>query len=255
MGREVKISLPINKIVSLVPSQTELLFDLGLGNKIVGRTKFCIHPKKEVEKVKIVGGTKTFHIDQIKKLQPDLIIGSKEENQKELIQSLEKDFPIWLSNIITLPDAIAMINSLSELLEVKEKGDHINDTISKRFSEIPKFNGKSVLYLIWSKPYMGVGNSTFINSLLENIGLKNVLSSYDRYPQLTDNQIVDLNPEYIFLSSEPFPFKTKHEILLKEILPDSRIIHVNGEMFSWYGSRLLQAPGYFKNLHSRLFKN
>ncbi len=253
MGREIEVSLPINKIVSLVPSQTELLFDLGLGSKMVGRTKFCIHPKKSVEKVQIVGGTKNFHIDQIRNLQPDLIIGNKEENQKELIHSLESDFPVWLSDIITFKDALEMIHSLTDLLDVRKQGGHIAESISQRFLEIPFFNSHSVLYLIWSKPYIGVGNSTFINSLLEMMGLKNVLSKTSRYPQLTDNQVIDLNPDFIFLSSEPFPFKAAHKKILQEILPNSQIIYVDGEIFSWYGSRLLQAPDYLKSLHSRLF--
>ncbi len=254
MGREIEISLPLERVISLVPSQTELLVDLGLASKIVAKTKFCIHPKQLLSKIPNIGGTKNFDLDKIRNLKPDLIIGNKEENSKDLIYELEKTHPIWLSDVITFEDALAMINSLSHLFDKGNRGNDIVNEIISQFNTLPDFNGQSVLYLIWSKPYMGVGSNTFIDSILKKIGLKNVLEGIERYPKLTDKQIVRFNPDYVFLSSEPFPFKIRHKEKLKELIPNSGIKFVNGEMFSWYGSRLLQAPDYFKMLFESLYE-
>ncbi|QNL20908.1 ABC transporter substrate-binding protein [Hyphobacterium sp. CCMP332] len=248
MGREIEISSPIERVISLVPSQTELLFDLGLASKIVGRTRFCIHPKQSVSRIPIIGGSKNFNLEKIRSLKPDLIIGNKEENKKDLILELEKSYPVWLSNVLTFEDSLVMIKSVSQLFEKCSKGNDLINRIIFQFNSIPDFNGHTVLYLIWSKPYMGVGTNTFINSILEKLGLKNVLQGIQRYPQLTDKQINRLKPDFVFLSSEPFPFKAKHKEKIKELTPNSSINFVNGEMFSWYGSRLLQAPNYFKLL-------
>lgn len=254
MGREIEISLPIERVISLVPSQTELLFDLGLASKIVGRTRFCIHPKQMLSKIPIIGGTKNIDLEKIRSLKPDLVIGNKEENKKDSILKLEKTCPVWLSNVLSFEDSLDMINSVSQLFDKSKKGNNINNEIISQFNSIPHFKGHTVLYLIWSKPYIGVGTNTFINSIIKKLGLKNVIQEKQRYPQLTDNQIKRLNPDFIFLSSEPFPFKEQHKEKIKKLTPNSSVKFVNGEMFSWYGSRLLQAPNYFKMLFKSIYE-
>lgn len=247
LNRTISIYYPPRRIVSLVPSQTELLFDLGLEEQIVGITKFCIHPFGKVKTKTKVGGTKNFRVDIIQDLKPDLIIGNKEENYEEGIRLLEKDFPVWMSDIVTLPDAFQMISSVGELTGTEMSASGLVNKIKDSFATIRKAAPKKVLYLIWKNPWMAAGGDTFIHSMLIEIGFTNALNQ-SRYPVLTDEQLKQLDPEAIFLSSEPYPFKPTHIAELKELLPNSNIQLVDGEMFSWYGSRLLKAAHYFNTL-------
>lgn len=249
LNRTISIRYPPRRIVSLVPSQTELLFDLGLDEQLVGTTKFCVHPSGKVKTKTKVGGTKNFRVDVIQDLKPDLIIGNKEENYKEGIRLLEKDFPVWMSDIVTLTDALQMISSVGELTGTEVVAGQLINKIRNSFAVIRKAAPQKVLYLIWKKPWMAAGTDTFIHSMLTEIGLTNALHQ-KRYPELTEEQLKQLAPDVIFLSSEPYPFKPPHIAELKELLPNSNIQLVDGEMFSWYGSRLLKAPNYFKNLNA-----
>ena len=247
LNNRIQVNYPPRRIVSLVPSQTELLFDLGLDEQIVGITKFCIHPSTKVKTKTKVGGTKNFRVDIIQNLKPDLIIGNKEENYEEGIRLLEKDFPVWMSDIVTLSDALQMISSVGELTGTETSASSLINKINDSFATIRKAAPTKVLYLIWKKPWMAVGTDTFIHSMLSEIGLTNVISK-SRYPELTDEQLIQLDPGVIFFSSEPYPFKATHLAKLKELWPNSNIQLVDGEMFSWYGSRLLKAPHYFNTL-------
>jgi ABC-type Fe3+-hydroxamate transport system substrate-binding protein len=250
MGREIDFNYPPQRIISLVPSQTELLYDLGLENQIIGITKFCVHPKSKVKAKTKIGGTKKIRFDVIESLHPDLIIGNKEENDKENITALEKSHPVWMSDIVTLKDALWMINTIGEVTGKTSESNTINNKIVSAFKTVNKKRVR-VLYLIWRNPWMGAGVETFIHNMLTEMGFVNVLQTA-RYPELTADQIKNLNPEYIFLSSEPYPFQEKHGMELKDNLPDSKISFVDGQMFSWYGSRLIQAPQYFNRLLARL---
>lgn len=247
MGRTVLLPRPPQRIVSLVPSQTELLNDLGLNTSVVGITKFCIHPSTWRNHKVIVGGTKNFQLDVIEKLKPDLILGNKEENSKEKIESLCERYPVWMSDIFNLDDALVMIKAIATINEKSKEGEVIAQKIAKNFSELKKLAMKSVLYLIWREPWMTVGKNTFIDAMLESIGLRNIVKD-QRYPAITLEEMKQLSPQYVFLSSEPYPFKDIHQRELKKTLPESKIILVDGEMFSWYGSRLIKAPDYFRTL-------
>ena len=248
IGSQVSFTYPPERIVSLVPSQTELLADLGLESQIVGVTKFCIHPNGLQQTKTIIGGTKNFLFDVIDDLKPDLIIGNKEENYIEGIEKLKKKYAVWLSDVVTLSDAYSMISSLGKLTNTEEKALLIRNEITERLQSVKRKPACSVLYLIWRKPWMAVASATFINSILTMLNLKNVLENATRYPQLSTEQIAELRPDLIFLSSEPYPFREEHVNELKKISPSSRIILVDGEMFSWYGSRLLKAADYFNRL-------
>jgi len=243
---EVQFSYPPQRIISLVPSQTELLYDLGLGDRVVGITKFCERPASWYKKKTKVGGTKKLNLDVIDSLHPDLIIGNKEENDKESIEFLQKRYSVWMSDIVTLEDALGMINGIGDLTNSIEKSEAIKSQIVRAFSKLKKHKG-SVLYLIWRNPWMGAGKDTFIDTMLDQMGLTNVLSS-TRYPELSEVQIKELNPDHIFLSSEPYPFKKKHFSELQDIFPHSRLTLVDGQFFSWYGSRLIGAPAYLNSL-------
>jgi ABC-type Fe3+-hydroxamate transport system substrate-binding protein len=236
------------RIISLVPSQSELLWDLGLRSELVGITKFCIHPTEMFKTVERIGGTKTLNIKKIRLLKPDLIIGNKEENEQSQITELQKEFPVWMSDIYNLEDSLSMIQNVGEIVNRVEEANAIKTTIETSFLNLNKTN-QSVLYLIWNNPYMAAGKATFIGDMLFKMGLNNVLAdSNARYPELSMNEIKQLNPELIYLSSEPFPFNEKYVLEFQTKFPNSKIMVVDGEIFSWYGSRLLQSVNYFNQL-------
>ena len=237
------------RIVSLVPSQTEYLHDLGLEEEVVGITKFCIHPSTWRKTKTLVGGTKNISIDKVRALQPDLILGNKEENTKEDIEKLKSIAPVWMSDIYTLEDGLAMMQLLGELTGKEKEASSIIQTIKTQFKELTKFQGThrgSVLYLIWDNPLIGVASNTFIDDLLNKAGFVNVLSELTRYPTLTN--LENIHPTHVFLSSEPFPFQEKHLQKFQDLFPTATIQLVEGELFSWYGSRLLKSVAYLKKL-------
>lgn len=240
------------RIVSVVPSQTELLYTLGLNNEVVGITKFCVHPNSWYKNKTRVGGTKTLDIEQIKKLNPTLILANKEENVKEQIEALRDVCPVYVSDINTFDDALMMMDVIGQWTNRHEMARELIEQLRFQATQyLQKPDPRSVLYLIWQKPYMAAGTNTFIHTMLKVGGWKNSVP-LSRYPELTEEQIRTLNPGLVFLSSEPFPFKLKHIQELQTILPEAKIMLVDGEMFSWYGSRLLHSFNYFKTLHEKL---
>ena len=258
LNRTLSFSSYPKRIISLVPSQTELLFHLGLDKKVVGVTKFCIYPTDWKTRKTIVGGTKNIKIDLIKELNPDLIIANKEENDEDSLRKLMPIFPVWISDIKRLEDAFQMILSVGRITNSESTSFTWTEKIKKQFkilSLLPK-QPRSVAYLIWHNPLMSVNQDTFIHSLLELNQWDNCFKDkLNRYPEITEEELVDFNPEMVFLSSEPFPFKDKHIDRFKQLLPDSRVVLVNGEYFSWYGSRLVDSPAYFSSLHKFLLPN
>ncbi len=249
MGREVTLSNLPQRIVSLVPSQTELLFDLGLGDRIVGVTKFCIHPKAQVKSKTIVGGTKNFKFDIIDQLQADLIIGNKEENYKEGVEQLQATYPVWMSDIYTLDDSLEMMQQLGTLTGTEAKAADLIQTIKIGFENLqPATPTIKTAYFIWRSPYMAVGGNNFIDSILQQCGFENVFSNLDRYPEISPEQLQQADPKLILLSSEPYPFKEKHIAEFQELCPQATIKVVDGEMFSWYGSRLAKVPAYLQGV-------
>ena len=254
MGNEIVLPGKPLRIVSLVPSQTELLFDLGLENHIIGLTRFCIHPKGKVEAVTKIGGTKKFDLEKIIDLNPDLIIGNKEENYKEGIEDLQKQFPIWMSDIKNIYDALFMIQSIGELTGKEEEAYHLAYKIKKGFKDyIPPYRLRAA-YLIWKNPYMTIGDDTFIQEMLKIAGFDNVFSSKKRYPVVSEEDIKASIPDIIFLSSEPYPFVEKHLEEFRQLCPDTLVILVDGEMFSWYGSHLQYSVSYFKTLEKNIIQ-
>jgi ABC-type Fe3+-hydroxamate transport system substrate-binding protein len=240
------------RIVSLVPSQTELLYDLGLGDRVVGITKFCIHPDEWFRNKERIGGTKNVKIDKIRSLNPDLIIGNKEENTLEDIEKLRAIAPVWMSDIFTLKDAYDMIKGIGEVCNVPNKSQALINKIQHNFAQLKLTKqSKNVLYLIWKDPYMAAAENTFINHIItQQLGLENVLKGKKRYPVVEPKEIE--SPNLIFLSSEPYPFKEKHITELENTFPNATVVLVDGEFFTWYGSRLLNAPSYFDDLLNRL---
>lgn len=244
LGRTVDLPKVPERIISVVPSITELLFDLGLGDKIVGRTKFCIHPQAALSKPKI-GGTKTLNLKAIRGLQPDLIIANKEENTKDAIDSLSADFPCYVSDIQTVDDALQMIHDMGVICSCHEKAEALIAEIINAKPVIPS-KLASAVYLIWKNPYMSVGGDTFISDMMRYAGFQNLLSDELRYPELNVADLTKLEPDYVLLSSEPYPFKEKHIEEIKAILPKTKPLLVDGEWYSWYGSKMLKAFSSFR---------
>jgi ABC-type Fe3+-hydroxamate transport system substrate-binding protein len=248
LNRTLHFSNPPKRIVSLVPSQTELLVDLGLRDQLVGVTKFCVHPTSLRKETSVVGGTKEIHLEKIKALCPDIIICNKEENTKEIVEACSSIAPVWVSDIYTIEDSLEMITMLGEIFNVSEKASEIVTSISsekKKFLEFVQNKPvKKVAYLIWNNPYMAAGTNTFIHTLLQLNRFENIISE-PRYPEISMDLLK--KADLILLSSEPFPFKDSHAKVLQEAL-QKPVIVVDGEYFSWYGSRLRKAFAYFNTL-------
>ena len=243
------------RIVSLVPSQTELLYDLGLEDSIVGITKFCVHPCHFKSTKKIIGGTKKVHFEKIRLLQPDIIIANKEENTKEIVEELSKICPVWVTDIITINDNLKMIEDFGQLFNKRIEAHKWIDKINFALTDFKQFisnkSSQKVAYFIWANPYMVAGNNTFINEMLKLNNFNNIYENREeRYPEVIIQKMrIQGDPDLVLLSSEPFPFTDEHAFELGRFTHHAKIVFVDGEMFSWYGSRLLKAFQYFKLLH------
>ncbi|MAD96904.1 MAG: cobalamin-binding protein [Flavobacteriaceae bacterium] len=245
------IASPPKRLISLVPSLTELLIDLGLEDRVVGVTKFCVHPSRIRKTKSVVGGTKHVKFDNVKELAPDLILCNKEENTQEIVENCEQIAPTYVSDIVTLNDLYALIQDLGVICGIQEKSTALVRKLTALYDAFRKESLTKpqipVAYFIWQSPYMVAGHGTFIHQMLLLCNFKNVFENRARYPEIQLDEIPE-ETAIILLSSEPFPFSEKHVSRFKESLPTKKIAIVNGEYFSWYGSRLLKAIDYFKRL-------
>ncbi len=250
LDRNLQLNDIPRRIVSLVPSQTELLVDLGLEKYIMGITHFCIHPAFLKQIKTRVGGTKKVNLRKIKELEPDIILCNKEENTKEMVEALEKIAPVHISDISDLEDAYKLMADYGKILNCDELATTMINSIQKKADILQKLaktsRRRKVAYFIWNEPLMVVGNGTFINAMLELNNFENVFSQ-ERYPTTSFSELKDKQIDLCMLSSEPFPFKDEHKQRFIECSKSVKI--VNGEYFSWYGSRLMEAMDYFKEFH------
>lgn len=256
LGDTITLAARPQRIVSLVPSLTELLFELGLDTEIIGVTQFCIHPLAKCKSKTRIGGTKTLNIAQIRALEPDLIIGNKEENNKEDIDLLRQEFPVWISDISTLEDAMEAITAIGSMVDRAPEAAYLNFLINAGFTDLQTLALEQglkdrMVYLMWKDPYMMAGPDTFISDILMKSGLINVASA-NRYPELTLEELKVLNPDLVLLSSEPYPFGEKHIAAIKSVLPEAKVKLIDAEMISWYGSRLVKSVGYLFDFQKSL---
>lgn len=245
------------RIISLVPSQTELLYDLGLERNLVGITKFCVHPYHLKSTKKTVGGTKKVNYDKIRLLNPDIVICNKEENTLEMVEELRKICPVWVTNIITIEDNLKMIQDFGLVFNKRVESQKWIDKINFAYQDFRNFIKnkpiQKVAYFIWANPFMVAGGDNFINELLKLNKCQNIYEEKGRYPEVVIQKMrIQGDPEIIFLSSEPFPFKEEHAFEIGRFTHHAKIIFIDGEMFSWYGTRLLKAFDYFKVLQSKI---
>jgi len=241
------------RIVSLVPSQTEFLAAIGLDEEVIGITKFCVHPNHWFHSKQRIGGTKNIDIEKVRSLQPDLVIANKEENVLEQVRELEKIAPVWTSDIHSIEDALYMMQNIGALTGKTAEAISLIKTIEEKRVLLQKqINNKKkrlrVAYLIWKDPYMAAGGDSFIDTMLQACGWENCLGNRMRYPEISLSELQELQPDLILLSSEPYPFQRKHIAELEQVLPGTKIILANGEMFSWYGSRMADAFDYFRKM-------
>jgi len=242
LNRRLTFKEPPKRIISLVPSLTETLHFLNLDEEVVGITKFCVHPKEWKDSKTIIGGTKKVNFKKIKNLKPDLIIANKEENTKEEIEELIKNYPVYISNIKSFKDLENFNTDIGLITKEQEKAKTLNQSIKKVVCETQNFfnslGQNKVAYFIWQNPFMLAGKDTFINHILNHIGFENIANTLkSRYPEVSIN---DINPaDIILLSSEPYPFKKKHLKDYSVQFNNSNIFIVDGEVFSWYGPRIL----------------
>ncbi|MFN8281010.1 MAG: helical backbone metal receptor [Saprospiraceae bacterium] len=250
-GRTIALLHKPKRIVSTVPSITELLCDIGLDEQLVGRTKFCDSPQELVQKIPAYGGTKNLRVSDIIRLNPDLMISNKEENTASDITQLAEHIPVWVSDIHDLNSAIYAINEIGAMCGVQGTTTRLTSEIIKHaadHSNMRLSRNKRACYLIWKNPYMTVGSDTFIHQMMSFAGFDNIFGDCQRYPVTTIHEIVNRSPEVILLSSEPYPFKESDQKLFEGI----KAIFVNGKAFSWYGSRIAESFSYFCHLNSLL---
>ena len=252
MGRTVALPARPVRIVSLVPSQTELLFELGLDEEVVGITKFCVHPEEWFRSKRRVGGTKTVHRHIIDELQPDLIIANKEENTREQIEELASVYPVWISDITTVGHALQMIEQVGIITGRGAAAAELVGELAVGFAGLPVASKRlrKVAYYIWKDPWMCAGGDTFISDVISKMGWLNVCEHLPRYPEVNLQDLHALQPDLVLLSSEPYPFKDKHIEEITAAVPNAEVKLVDGEMFSWYGSRMRHAIPYLTMLAS-----
>ena len=255
LGRPIELQSTSKKIISLVPSITELLFDLSLDKEIVACTSFCVHPKEKVKNLVKVGGPKDFNLDKIRDIKPDLIIAVKEENNKDLVLEISKEFPLVVFDIVDVESAIKSIKSIGKIVGKEKEATLVLHDIDKEKENINSISRQleTALYLIWNKPMMSINAGTFISEMMHFSGFKNIFSeSRAAYPRVSKQEIDKYEPKYILLSSEPFSFTEKHRKVYQEQFPYAKVVLVDGEMFSWYGSRMIKAFRYFGNLRKSI---
>ena len=257
IGREISLKKTPERIISLVPSQTELLCDLALESQIVGITQFCVQPYHLKSVKTIVGGTKKVDFEKIKALEPDFILCNKEENTYDFLPKLEAIAPTYFSNVTSIDDTVHLISDLGTILNRRTESTNLIEKIEFKLAQFKNFiqnkETKKVAYFIWANPWMVAADETYINEMLRLNKFENIYANLSRYPKVEINRIrYEGDPEVIFLASEPYKFTDEHAIEIATYTNRSITVFADGQMFSWYGSRLLKAFDYFMELHKKL---
>jgi ABC-type Fe3+-hydroxamate transport system substrate-binding protein len=240
------------RIVSLVPSITELLADLGLDDQVVGLTRFCELPEGWKRRKPIVGGTKNVDVERVRALRPDLVIANREENVREEVEALSAFTAVHVTEVSTVGQGLAMIREVGRLVGRGDAADALAAEIEAGFDRIESRELLPTAYLIWRNPYMSVGGDTFISDVMARGGFANVFGHEGRYPEVTPAGLTEAGAEVILLSSEPYPFKESHAGELRGAVSRPPVELVDGRLFSWYGSRMLHMPAYLRALRDRV---
>lgn len=252
-GQTLTLTVPPRRVVSLVPSLTELLAYFSLDESVVGLTRFCTRPAAWKARKQIVGGTKNVHLDRVRALVPDLVLANLEENTREDVEALEREMPVFVTDVCSVPAACEMIRQVGRLTGCALQADSLASEIDAGFAGLaaPRPPLRAA-YLIWRDPYMTVGHDTFIHDVLARGGFLNAFGDQTRYPAVTPEDLMAAHLDVLLLASEPFPFQEKHLDAVRAFLPKTPLRIVDGELFSWYGARLLYTPAYLERLHREL---
>ncbi len=240
------------RLVSLCPSLTELVFELGLGDRLVGITEYCVRPPEGVPRIEKVGGTKDPKVERIKELQPDLVLLNEEENRREDADALDTlGIATHTSFPRTVEEVAATVRELSARLGVAPAGQRVANGIDVALERArAATRGQRPVrfaYLIWRKPWMTAAEGTYVSSLLEAAGGDNVVGPCPtRYPSISGAQLASADPCAVLLSTEPFPFQPKHvaELAAATELAPCRFRIVDGELLSWHGARTAAGLDY-----------
>ncbi|WP_413513290.1 ABC transporter substrate-binding protein [Myroides odoratus] len=258
LGCEHTFEQTPKRIVSLVPSQTETLFDLGLEDEIVGITQACIYPYHLRATKTVVGDLTKVDVEQIKLLQPDIIIVNKEETSTAIIESIQAICPVWVTDVKTLDENIKMIEAFGILFNKRTEARKWIDKIYFGQKDLMDFvsskPGYKAAYFVGKDPFLVAGDSTFIHELLTLNKFENVYASRaEKYPEVEVRKIrIQGDPELVFLSSVPYPFEEEDAFEIGRFTHHGKTIFVDGEMFSWFGTHVCKAFAYFKQIHNRL---
>ncbi|MFN3596812.1 MAG: helical backbone metal receptor [Rubricoccaceae bacterium] len=242
------------RIVSLVPSLTELLAVLGLDDETVGLTRFCVHPEGWKTRKTVVGGTKNVRLDRVAALRPDLVVANREENVREQVETLAATAPVALTDVPDVPAALATIRALGRLAGRPAAAEALAADLAARFEALAAGRAAPLraLYLIWRGPWMAAGGDTIIHDVLARGGFANVLADRPRYPELPPDAFAALRPDVVLLPSEPYPFREAHRAEVAALAPGAAVVLADGEAFSWYGPRLARAPDELARLRAVL---
>jgi ABC-type Fe3+-hydroxamate transport system substrate-binding protein len=246
------------RIVSLCPSLTELVFDLGRGEELVGRTKFCIHPADRVGAVEKVGGTKNPKVARIVELAPDIVLLNEEENRREDAEALEASgIRCHVSFPRNAAETATMVRSIAAAIDASAEGERIARDIERRHRRVTDAARSRepirFAYLIWRNPWMAANADTFVSAMLADAGGINVFGQTpERYPTITPEDLEAANPDAVLLSTEPFPFKESHADELSALtrITRGRFRIVDGELLSWHGSRTPSGIDYAEQVIS-----
>ncbi|MCG8350177.1 MAG: helical backbone metal receptor [Chloroflexales bacterium] len=259
IGRPVALTAPPKRIISLVPSLTEYLFAIGLGERVIGITEYCVKPADAVAYLPKVRGTKNPDRGLIRDLQPDLVLAAKEENrERDIVALAEAGISVYVTDICSIADALRQLSILANVLEAKTSAATLLADLQKALEQANTARldhpPLRTLTFIWRDPWMAIGADTYADDLLQLCGAKNVvLHLSGRYPRAPLAEFLQLEPEVILLPNEPYVFTEKD---LSAFTPfgntpavqAGRVYLCDGELLTWYGPRSAEALRTFANL-------
>ncbi len=218
----------------------------------MGLTRFCVHPEDWKGRKTVVGGTKTINVPRLAGLAPDLVIANKEENPRDEVEAVAEHAPVYVTDVADVAGAVAMIRAVGRLVNRADVAGRLADEVAAGFASLAPGPPLRALALIWRDPWMTVGGDTFVSDVMAHAGLDNVAADRERYPALSADEIGALAPDVVLLTSEPYPFGERHLAETRALAPGARVVLVDGEAFSWYGSRLCQTPAVLRTLSATL---
>jgi ABC-type Fe3+-hydroxamate transport system substrate-binding protein len=241
----------LRRIVSLVPSLTELLCELGLAGELVGRTGFCIHPAAAVRGIPKVGGTKSVNLEKIRKLRPTHVVLNKDENLMETAEALATFVPnLVVTHPLAPEDNLALYRQFGAAFGREGEAETLCARFQAAYEQLTRvrYAERSVLYLIWKDPWMTVSRDTYISRTLRLIGMQTVPESELRYPELQDLRQVEA--DLVLVSSEPYRFREAHRLEISGLTGKPALL-IDGEMTSWYGPRAIAGLAYLEQFTAR----